>query len=144
MGHASIPVRTIDASADDVAQVVRVATDGHGADIVYNTVGSPYFAAANQAMAVRGRQILISTLERAVPFDIFAFYRGRHTYVGIDSLALDGAACAEVIDELIGGFETGALKPFPLVEFAIFPLNEAKDAYRAVLAGARDRVVLRP
>ena len=142
-GHASAPIRTIDA-ADDVAVVVRTATDGHGADIVYNTVGSPYFAAASAAMAVRGRQIFISTLERAVPFDIFAFYRGQHTYVGIDSLALDGAACAEIIDQLTEGFETGALKPFPLVESAIFPLERAKEAYRAVLAGVRDRVVLRP
>jgi NADPH2:quinone reductase len=144
MGHASIPVRMIDASAEDIAQVVRDETGGHGADIVYNTVGSPYFEAAVKAMAVRGRQIFISTIERSVPFDIFAFYRGQHTYVGIDSLALDGVACAEIIDELTGGFESGALKPFPLVESAIFPLDRAKEAYRAVLAGARDRVVLRP
>jgi NADPH2:quinone reductase len=144
LGHASTPVRMIDASGEDIAQVVRDETGGHGADIVYNTVGSPYFVAASAAMAVRGRQIFISTIERSVPFDIFSFYRGQHTYVGIDSLALDGAACAEIIDQLTEGFETGALKPFPLVESAIFPLERAKDAYRAVLAGARDRVVLRP
>ena len=41
----------IDASSTDIAAVVRAETGGHGADIVYNTVGSPYFAAANQAMA---------------------------------------------------------------------------------------------
>jgi NADPH2:quinone reductase len=143
-GHASIPVRMIDASAEDIAQVVRDETNGHGADIVYNTVGSPYFEAAAKAMALRGRQILISTIERSVPFDIFAFYRGQQTFVGIDTLALDGAACAEILDELSPGFETGALKPFPVVDTAVFPLSRAKDAYRAVLAGARDRVLLRP
>ncbi|HLB99060.1 MAG TPA: zinc-binding alcohol dehydrogenase family protein, partial [Acetobacteraceae bacterium] len=46
-GHACAPVRTVDASGD-VAGTIRAATDGHGADIVYNTIGSPYFAAANQ------------------------------------------------------------------------------------------------
>ena len=87
-------VRMIDASSADIAAVVRAETGGHGADIVYNTVGSPYFAAANQAMAHGGRQILISTVERPVPFDIFTFYRGQHTFVGIDSLALDASASA--------------------------------------------------
>ncbi|HET6237763.1 MAG TPA: zinc-binding alcohol dehydrogenase family protein [Acetobacteraceae bacterium] len=141
-GHASAPIRTIDA-ADDVAVVVRTATDGHGADIVYNTVGSPYFGAANQAMAPGGRQILISTLAREVPFNIFAFYRGRHTYVGIDSLALDSRASAAVLRELLPGFSSGQLRPFEVRDAACYPLGEAAAAYRAVLAGARDRIVLR-
>jgi len=140
-GHASAPVRTIDAS-DDVAGTIRAATDGHGADIVYNTVGSPYFAAANQAMAVGGRQILISTPERTVPFDIFAFYRGRHTYVGVDSLALDSRATAAVLRELVPGFASGQLKPFEVCDAACYPLDRAAAAYRSVLSGARDRIVL--
>ena len=83
-------VRMIDGSSADVAAVVRAETGGHGADIVYNTVGSPYFAAANQAMAHGGRQILISTVERPVPFDIFTFYRGQHT---LRRRRLAGAGC---------------------------------------------------
>ena len=141
-GHSCAPVRTIDAS-DDVAGTIRAATDGHGADIVYNTVGSPYFAAANQAMANGGRHILISTPERTVPFDIFAFYRGRHTFVGIDSLALDSRASAAVLRDLVPGFASGQLKPFPVVDAACYELGRAAAAYRAVLAGARDRIVLR-
>jgi NADPH2:quinone reductase len=141
-GHASAPVRTIDAS-DDVAAVVRAATGGHGADIVYNTVGSPYFAAANLAMAGGGRQILISTLDRAVPFDIRAFYRGRHTYVGVDSLALDSRASAAVLCELVPGFASGQLQPFEIRNEACYTPDRAAAAYRAVLAGARERIVLR-
>jgi len=141
-GYACAPVRTIDAS-DDVAGTIRAATDGHGADLVYNTVGSPYFAAANQAMAAGGRQIFISTQERTVPFDIFAFYRGRHTYVGVDSLALDSRATAAVLRDLVPGFASGQLKPFEVRDAACYPLDRAAEAYCAVLAGARDRVVLR-
>jgi NADPH:quinone reductase-like Zn-dependent oxidoreductase len=141
-GYACAPVRTIDA-ADDVATVLRAATDGHGVDIVYNTVGSPYFASANQAMALGGRQILISTLEREVPFNIFAFYRGRQTYVGIDSLALDSRASAAVLRELLPGFSSGQLRPFEVRDAACYPVEQAAAAYRAVLAGARDRIVLR-
>ncbi len=141
-GYACAPVRTIDAS-DDVAETIRASTDGHGADIVYNTVGSPYFAAANQAMAAGGRQIFISTQERTVSFNIFAFYRGRHTYVGVDSLALDSRATAAVLRDLVPGFASGQLKPFEVRDAACYPLDRAAEAYRAVLAGTRDRIVLR-
>ena len=143
-GHASGPVEMIGADAADIAAVVRAATDGHGADIVYNTVGSPYFAAANQAMAVKGRQIFISTIEREVPFDIFAFYRGRHRYVGIDTLALDSGECALILDALKPGFESAKLKPFPVLDEYRFTLEEAAAAYKAVLSGSPERVVLTP
>ena len=39
------------------AQVAREITNGHGADIVYNTVGSAYWEAANKSLAKRGTQI---------------------------------------------------------------------------------------
>ena len=137
-------VRMIDASSADIAAMVRAETGGHGADIVYNTVGSPYFAAANQAMAHGGRQILISTVERPVPFDIFTFYRGQHTFVGVNSLALDASASAAVLRELLAGFASGQLRPFPVEESACYPLERAIDAYRTVHSIARDRVVLVP
>ena len=86
-GHATGEVTMLGASEGDIAERVMDATDGHGADIVFNTVGSPYFEAANRAMAIRGRQIFISTIERSVPFDILAFYRGQHRFIGVDTLA---------------------------------------------------------
>lgn len=143
-GHASGPVRMIGAAEDDLAKVVSEETDGRGADIVFNTVGSPYFDKANDAMAMKGRQIFISTIERAVPFDILAFYRGQRTYVGVDTLALDSQDCAEILDALAPGFENRALRPFPVLEHAIYPLSAAKEAYASVLAGAPDRVILQP
>ncbi|AJW99992.1 zinc-binding dehydrogenase family protein [Burkholderia gladioli] len=143
-GHASAEVPVLDASSQDIAATVREMTDGRGADIVYNTVGSPYFAAANAAMAIGARQIFISTIERSVPFDIFAFYRGQHTFVGVDSLALDGTACARILDELAPAFETGTLRPFPITAEHVYALDHAQDAYRAVLTGARERVLIRP
>jgi NADPH:quinone reductase len=139
-----VAVRMIDGSGADLAAVLRDETAGHGADIVYNTVGSPYFAAANQAMAHGGRQILISTVERPVPFDIFAFYRGEHSLFGIDSLALDATASAALLRALLPGFAGGQLRPLAVVESASYPLERAMDAYQAVQAIARNRVTLLP
>ena len=141
--HSHCEIRMIDGSKADIAAVIREETDGHGADIVYNTVGSPYFAAANRAMAHGGRQILISTLE-PVPFDIFTFYRGQHTFVGIDSLALDARASAALLRELLPGFAERRLRPFALRESACFPLERAREAYRIVQSISRHRVCLLP
>ena len=49
-----------------------------------------------------------------------------------------------MLDALRPGFESGALRPFPVPEDHVFPLRDAAAAYRAVLTGARERVVLDP
>ncbi|SAL13960.1 oxidoreductase [Caballeronia peredens] len=144
LGHASGEVRMIDASSESISEVVRKETEGAGADIVFNTVGSPYFEQANLAMAKGAFQIFISTIDRAVPFNIFAFYRGQHTYVGVDTLALDSADGASILDQLKPAFESGALRPFPIDPQAIYRLQDAKDAYREVLQGSTNRVLLKP
>jgi NADPH:quinone reductase len=143
-GHASGPVEVIDSSATDVAGRVRELTDGRGADIVFNTVGDPYFQAAHKSLAVMGRQILIAAIDKIVEFNIFEFYRGRHTYVGIDTLALSSIATGDVLKELVPGFASGALKPFPIRPEAVYGLNDAAKAYVAVMSWSRDRVVLEP
>jgi NADPH:quinone reductase-like Zn-dependent oxidoreductase len=143
-GHANSKVEVIDASVTDVATRVRELTDGNGADIVFNTVGDPYFQAAHKSLALRGRQILIAAIERIVPFDILEFYRGQHTYVGIDTLGLSSTATGAVLRELVPGFASGHLKPFPILPGAIYPLEQAKAAFLAVAGSSRDRVILRP
>lgn len=143
-GHSNSPVEVIDASTTDVAARVRQLTGGKGADIVYNTVGDPYFQAAHKSLALRGRQILIAAVDRIVQFNILEFYRGQHTYVGIDTLALSSVASGEVLRELAPGFAGGHLKPFPIKPSAIYPLEQAKAAFVAVAGSSRDRVILRP
>ncbi len=141
-GHASAPVEVIDSSQTDVAARVRELTGGKGADIVFNTVGDPYFQAAHKSLALMGRQILIAAIDKIVEFNIFEFYRGRHTYVGIDTLALSSVATGDVLKELVPGFAGGALKPFPIRREAVYRLEEAAKAYVAVMGSARDRVIL--
>ena len=143
-GHASSPVTVIDGSATDVAAAVREATGGRGADIVYNTVGDPWYPAAAASLAKGGRLVLIASTNARPQFDIFAFYRGRHTYVGIDTLALSSIETGAVLRTLLPGFEAGALKPFPIGAASRYTLARARDAFVAVLAASRDRIVLVP
>jgi NADPH:quinone reductase-like Zn-dependent oxidoreductase len=143
-GHANARVDVIDASATDVATRVRELTDGKGADIVFNTVGDPYFQSAHQSLALRGRQILIAAIDRIVQFNILEFYRGQHTYVGVDTLGLSSVATGAVLKQLVAGFGSGHLKPFPIKPAAIYSLENAKSAFVAVAGSSRDRVILRP
>ncbi|MGY4508331.1 quinone oxidoreductase family protein [Bradyrhizobium sp. USDA 3650] len=143
-GHTNAAIEVIDASATDVATRVRELTGSKGADIVFNTVGDPYFQAAHKSLALRGRQILIAAIDRIVQFNILEFYRGQHTYVGIDTLGLSSIATGAVLRDLGPGFASGHLKPFAIKANAVYPLERAKEAYVAVAGSSRDRVILKP
>lgn len=143
-GHAVAPVTVLDHSGCDVAQAVREITGGKGADVVFNTVGDPYYEAGTKALAVAGRQIFIAAVNKIVAFDIFAFYRGRHTYVGIDTLAFTAVQSADVLAKMVPGFAAGTLKPFPVHERFVYGLDTAQAAYLEVIGSALERVVLVP
>ncbi len=143
-GRACAPVEVINSAADDVGTRLRELTGGHGADIVFNTVGDPYYEAGAKSLAVGGRQIFISAINKIVPFDIFAFYRARHTYVGADSLSLSSVATGDILRELLPGLASGHLQPFPIAAHAVYPLERAGEAYIAALGSARDRLVIKP
>lgn len=144
LGHSSQPVRLLDGTRPDLAAALVEATGGRGADIAYNTVGSPYFAAALDSLAVGGTQVLISTIERSVPFDILAFYRRNLQMLGVDTLKIPVDQCAEILNALLPGFDDGTLRAFEVDEATLLPLEQAAAAYRRVLEGTPDRVVLAP
>ncbi|MEF7616132.1 zinc-binding alcohol dehydrogenase family protein [Aquincola sp. MAHUQ-54] len=143
-GHASTDVTFFSAEEPALADKLQAAFDGHGADIAYNTVGSPYFATALDALAIGGTQVLISTIERSVPFDILAFYRRNLQMLGVDTLKLDAVHCAGVLNGLLPGFDDGSLKAFDVDDTKLLALEAAGDAYRQVLAGSMERIVLAP
>jgi NADPH:quinone reductase-like Zn-dependent oxidoreductase len=144
IGHASAAIEMIDSSSEDAAAAIRARTDGVGVSLIYNTVGSPYMTAAADALAKRGRQILIGTIDRVVPFDILQFYRGQHHYIGIDTLALDTRATVASLTELAPHFESGALRPFAVKPDGIHALEDAASAYAKVMRSDRERVVIVP
>ena len=86
----------------------------------------------------------ISTFDRAVPFDIFTSFRGRHKYSGGDTLALSSVEGARIFDKLKPKFEQGLLKPFPINPACIYGLSDAAKSYSSVLRGTPDRVLLEP
>lgn len=143
-GHANSPVEVVSAAGTDVLARLRELTGGKGADIVFNTVGDPVYEIGQKSMAAGGRAIFIAVVDRFVTFDILAFYKGRHTYVGIDTIALSSIETGAILRDLAPGFAAGFLKPFPIKDSAVYRLEDAYAAYQAVMSSSRDRVVLAP
>ncbi len=130
----------IDSSSADVIQRVRDATHG-GADVVFDTVGGSMFDTALPMLALRGRLVEISASDRReVRFDLADFYHNESRLIGVDSLKLDLIASGRMLESLRPGFEDGSYQPPSIAQ--VYRLEQAADAYRAVSAGTKGRVVL--
>jgi hypothetical protein len=64
--------------------------------------------------------------------------------VGIDTLALSSIESARHLRALLPGFAHGGLRPFPIEASAVYRLEDAASAYRAVLGSTRQRIILQP
>jgi NADPH:quinone reductase-like Zn-dependent oxidoreductase len=129
--------------AADLPAAVRAATNGKGADVVFDMVGGVMFHSAVASLALRGRLVEIAaTGQREVSFDLADFYHNESTLFGVDTLKRDLTASAKVLEALTPGFVAGAYRAAPIAETC--GLGLAQEAYRRVAAGASGRIVLRP
>jgi NADPH2:quinone reductase len=136
--------RAIDAfvsSAGDLAEAIRGATGGRGADVIFDAVGGVTFEPALHALAHRGRLIVIAaTGSPRVEFDLRDFYHNESRLIGADSRKLDASASAQRLQAMMPAFEAGALAAPPID--SVVPLEEGIEAYRRVASGERARLVL--
>jgi len=129
--------------AEDLPAEVRAATDGKGADVVFDLVGGIMFRNAVDSLALRGRLVEIAaTGRREVNFDIADFYHNESRLYGVDTLKYDLTASAVLLEALTPGFVAGDYRAAPITKTC--GLGDAQEAYRKVAAGSAGRVVLRP
>lgn len=133
----------LDAKDPDLRKVVRSFNNGHGADVVLNTVGGPVFEMALSILAHRGRQIEIAgPPDRRASFDIVDFYHNESQLLGVDTLKRDLVASARILEQIKNGFDDNSFHP-PVISQNL-PLARAQYAYSLVERGERGRVVLKP
>lgn len=118
------------------AEAVRAATGGRGADLALDLVGGDYLPETLQAMAPRGRVLLVGLVAgRSAPLDLGLVLSRRLRLTGTvlrsrpheEKAALAQAA----VRQLLPLFRSGALPP---VVDAVLPFSEAAQAL-ARLAG---------
>ena len=124
--------------------VVARATNGRGAQVIFDTVGGPMFEPALKALGHRGRQVEITSLgDRRVGFDLLDFYHNERQLLGVDTRKRDATASAAVLETLAPFFEQRVFQA-PIVDM-VFSLSEGRTAYEQVARGeSRGRLVLVP
>ena len=128
-GHACSEL--LDLEDSDLEKKLMDLSSGSGYSCVYNTVGSPYLDLALNNLAHEGKQILISTLDRNCPFDIFKFFRKEMTFYGVDTLKMDTVASNQILKKLIPHITSNRLV-LPLEERPnIYTLEEASKGFTA-------------
>jgi NADPH:quinone reductase-like Zn-dependent oxidoreductase len=126
---------------ENVTGRLKALTGGAGADVVYDSVGGVAFEIALSLVKRRGRLLEISaTGKRRVEFDLIDFYHNETQLLGVDSAKLGVAESAPLMTALVEGFESGKLQGPAIAQE--FPLERAREAYEAVAAGTRGRVVI--
>jgi len=107
-------------------------TGGSGFDVVLDLNGGPYFAASLEAMAMRGRIILIGGVAGGkTDVDLYQILRKRLHIIGTvlrarslqEKIAITTAFAHEVVPLL----EKGSIQP---VIDSLFPLKKIQDAHR--------------
>ena len=119
----------------NMVDAARQLSGGKGVSVVYDCVGGPLFEPCLRTLGQLGRQLNITSVsDRRVSFDLLDFLHHRLSLFGVDSRAYDTVACAAILEQLRPGFESGALKPIPIVKR--FDLSEAVQAFNAVNDGS--------
>lgn len=125
----------IDLSVPDLRENLRAqvlaATDGHGADVVLDPLGSDFFAAALRAMAWCGRLVVIGFAAGEIP-------TLKVNYLLLKNIAVSGLQWSDYRDrtperiqqvqqELFDLWRAGAVQPRIMRDFAFSELPEALD-----------------
>jgi NADPH2:quinone reductase len=136
----------IDYQQDDFVAAVKAATDGHGADVVFDPVGGEVFDKSTKCIAFEGRIVVIGFTSGTFPV-----VKANHVLVKNYSVVglhwgaynlHDPAAIARAQAELYRLYQAGKIKP--LIGDAL-PLSQAPEALRRVTSrGSVGKVLLRP
>ena len=136
----------VDRNAEDFVAVVKEATDGRGADVVYDPVGGEAYARSTKCIAFEGRILVIGFASGEVPspglnhaliknYSILGLHWGLYN-------SKDPEAIRRCHDELTALAEQGLAKPLVSERLG---MEQAADAVQRLADGATvGRVVIQP
>lgn len=121
---------------EDFAEVVRAATDGHGADVILDLVGAKYLARNVALLADNGRLVVIGLQGgRSAELDLGAMLAKRCALVATTLRARPAAEKAAIVaavrEHVWPLVEAGRVRP---VVHGTYPLADAASAHREMEA----------
>jgi putative PIG3 family NAD(P)H quinone oxidoreductase len=135
---------TINYRDEDFVEVVREATDGHGADVILDNMGAQYLGRNLDAMAIEGRLVIIGMQGGSkAELDIAALLRKRGAVIATSLRARPteekAAICAAVVEHVWPLVAAGRVRP--IVERTI-PLEEVRAAHELMESGEHTGKIL--
>lgn len=122
----------IDLEKEELSQAVLEKTSGKGVKLTFDTVGGPLFQECLKSLAVKGRHIVIATLEAEVPINLLNFYRREQTMIGINTLKFSNHESADILQKIIPLITQGHIQaPEPTV----FTFDQVLDVYQQIQLG---------
>ncbi len=131
----------IDHRSESVAEGIRAATNGHGADVIYDLVGGDLAASAIKAIALEGRMLLVGfasgTWANVSPVHVV----GRnYSVIGVYAGGYSRAFLDYAQDEMMRLYEQGSITttvtrtvPFDQLPDALEELSQRSTLGRSVL-----------
>jgi len=121
----------------DFSAAVKEVTDGDGADVVIDTVGSPIFHATRRSLAKGGRWVLVGQ----VTGDLVSFNPAQLFLKGVSMLSATSTTRQELIDSL-EMLRRGKVRA--IIDRTL-PLEQAATAHELIESGAATgRLLLQP
>ncbi len=127
--------------------IIQQLTNGHGADVILDPVGAPYFLSNLEALAMDGRIVLIATMggTRLAEFNLRQLFKKRAQITASTLrnrfLAYKINLTREFSERMLPLFETGELQP---VIDRVFPWTAVQEAHRYMESNRnKGKIVLR-
>lgn len=121
---------------EDFVEVLRSATDGHGADVVLDNMGAAYLSRNVQALATGGRLVVIGLQGGAkAELDLGRLLAKRGSMFATSLRARPAAEKAAIVEAVLAGVwpavEAGEVRP---VVDRVLPLEQVAEAHRVLEA----------
>ncbi len=128
----------IDYRNEEFDEAVRNDTNGHGADVILDHIGSAYLTANLKALAVAGRLVVIGVMSGVqAEINLARLMVKRQHVIGsvLRSRPVDETAAitARFVDEVLPLFASGTIEPLIHV---VLPLEDVAEAHRTMEASA--------
>lgn len=136
--------QAIHSEESNLLDKILAANNGRPLQVILNSVGNIYWPTFVNSLSEFGRIVTIGAREnmREVNINLFNLYRANQDLIGINTVSLNFAENATLLNELKRGFEENKLIPLAVEQPNIYRPEYASQAYQEVIKGSSGKRIV--